>query len=333
MSRVDVIVPCYNYARYLRDCVASALNQPGVDVRVLVIDDCSPDDTPAVGRQLAADDSRVEFRRHEQNKGHIETYNEGIEWASGDYVLLLSADDMVTPGAFARATRLMNEHPEVTFAYGPDIKTSEPRFDAVADVKEYRSKVVSGPEFWRMCGEAARNFVPTPSAMVRTTAQKRVGGYRKHLPHSGDLEMWLRLSAIGSVGIINVPQGFYRTHGSQMSTGFRDLRDLKQRKQALDDAAKEWGHAVPNGPAMLAAADPSIADVAFWTGSRAFEAGDDKNCDECLAFAVSVWPGIKNTKSWRRLTLKRKFGAGVWRALRPAMDWARGRKPSSRVAL
>ena len=96
MSRVDVIVPCYNYARYLPACAGSALDQPGVDVRVLVIDDCSPDDTPAVGKKLAAEDARVEFRRHEQNKGHIETYNEGIEWASGDYVLLLSADDMVT---------------------------------------------------------------------------------------------------------------------------------------------------------------------------------------------------------------------------------------------
>ena len=47
MSRVDVIVPCYNYGRFLRECVESVLSQP-VDVRVLIIDDASTDDTPQV---------------------------------------------------------------------------------------------------------------------------------------------------------------------------------------------------------------------------------------------------------------------------------------------
>ena len=41
----------------------------------------------------------MEFRRHPVNRGHIATYNEGLEWASGDYLLVLSADDMLTPGA------------------------------------------------------------------------------------------------------------------------------------------------------------------------------------------------------------------------------------------
>src|SRR5271166_3335342 len=114
MSRVDIVVPCYNYGRYLRACVRSVLTQEGVDVRVLILDDCSLDNTEEVGRQLAMEDPRVEFRRHAANRGHIATYNEGLlEWASGDYCLLLSADDMLTPGALSRATKLMDEHEEV----------------------------------------------------------------------------------------------------------------------------------------------------------------------------------------------------------------------------
>ena len=70
MSRVDVIVPCYNYGRFLRECVESVLTQP-VDVRVLIIDDASTDDTPEVAAALAAEDGRVEFRRHAVNRGHI----------------------------------------------------------------------------------------------------------------------------------------------------------------------------------------------------------------------------------------------------------------------
>ena len=97
MSSVDVIIPCYRYAHFLRECVESVLNQIRVDVRVLILDDASPDNTPEIASALAGEDKRVTFVRRKQ--GHIATYNEGIEWASGDYLLLLSADDYLLPGA------------------------------------------------------------------------------------------------------------------------------------------------------------------------------------------------------------------------------------------
>src|SRR3954447_20909731 len=126
MSRVDVYVPCYNYGRFLRQCVESVLTQAGVDVRVLILDDCSRDDSEAVGRQLAAEDPRVEYRRHAVNQGHIRTYNEGIDWLSGDYCLLLSADDMLVPGALARAATVLDRHPEVGLTHGRAVWTPHP---------------------------------------------------------------------------------------------------------------------------------------------------------------------------------------------------------------
>src|SRR5262249_50316333 len=122
MSQVDVIIPCYKYGHYLQACVESVLSQQGVVVRVLILDDCSPDNTPEVAGNLALRDGRVEYRRHTVNHGHIATYNEGLlEWASGDYVLLLSADDLLTPGALERAVRLFDSHPEVGLVYGRQI--------------------------------------------------------------------------------------------------------------------------------------------------------------------------------------------------------------------
>ena len=142
MSRVDVIVPCYKYARFLRECVESVLSQSLTDVRVLIIDDASPDHTPEVAARLAARDKRVEYRRHAVNQGHIATYNEGLDWAEGDYTLLLSADDLLTPGALSRAARLMDAHPEVGFVYGRAIlfKTGEslPQPETVSDECEWQ---------------------------------------------------------------------------------------------------------------------------------------------------------------------------------------------------
>ena len=111
------------------DCVGSVLAQP-IDVRVLVIDDASTDDSAIVGEALARADSRVTFRRHERNIGHIPTYNEGlIGWASSDYSLLLSADDVVAPGALARAAHVLDRHPDAGLAYGMGVlfTTDAPR--------------------------------------------------------------------------------------------------------------------------------------------------------------------------------------------------------------
>ena len=82
MSSVSVVIPSYNYGHFLRDAVSSALTgQDGVDVRVLVIDDASTDDSVEVAKQLAGDDSRVEVTVHPTNRRNIATYNEGLlEW-------------------------------------------------------------------------------------------------------------------------------------------------------------------------------------------------------------------------------------------------------------
>ena len=98
MSTVSVIIPCYNYAHFLRECVESVVSQAGVEVHVLIIDDASADNTAEVAAELLAHHPGVEYRRHEKNCGHIATYNEGLAWASGDYTVLLSADDLLTPG-------------------------------------------------------------------------------------------------------------------------------------------------------------------------------------------------------------------------------------------
>ena len=83
---VDVVIPCYKYGRYLRRCVESVVQQRDASVRILILDDASPDDSAEVGEALADEYSQVEFRRHVINAGHIATYNEGlIGWSTANY--------------------------------------------------------------------------------------------------------------------------------------------------------------------------------------------------------------------------------------------------------
>ncbi len=100
--RASVVVPCYNYGRFLPELISGLLDQPGIDVDVLIVDDASPDGSGEVAEALAADEPRVSVLRHATNRGHIQTYNDGLAAVTGDYVVLLSADDLLPPQALTR---------------------------------------------------------------------------------------------------------------------------------------------------------------------------------------------------------------------------------------
>ena len=124
MASFDVIVPCYNYGRFLRQAAESVLSQ-NVDFRLLIIDDASQDESDEVGQELARQDPRVTFRRHAVNAGHIDTYNEGIDWVRGDYCTILSADDLLMPGALPRAAAAFAASPEMVMVYGRTLEFND----------------------------------------------------------------------------------------------------------------------------------------------------------------------------------------------------------------
>jgi hypothetical protein len=217
MSSVDLVVPCYRYGHFLRECVESALTQAGTEIRILIIDDASPDNTAEIATDLSKESPRVTFVRHVTNKGHIASYNEGIEWVSADYYMILSADDYLLPGALHRSAKLMEAHPALGFVFGRAITLIDGFGSDPTDSGDCEAtcRIMSGLDFIKLSG--ARNVVPTPTAVVRTELQKRVGGYRSELPHSGDMELWFRLAAHSSVGILGSPQAVYRRHSNNMS--------------------------------------------------------------------------------------------------------------------
>ncbi|MCU1308777.1 MAG: glycosyl transferase [Acidobacteriaceae bacterium] len=323
MSSVDVIVPCYRYGHLLTECVHSALNQAGTDVRVLIIDDASPDNTADVANELVRNDTRVSFVRHTSNKGHIATYNEGIAWASADYLLLLSADDYLLPGALNRAVTLMERHPRVGFTFGNALVLSEQRITQTTDtlVCQNGERILEGPEFISLSG--MENIVCTPTAVVRTDLQQKVGGYRTELPHTGDMEMWLRLAAHACVGFLAALQAVYRRHASNMSLSYtaqRWLPDLEQRKAALEYFYHGCGNIVPHSATLLEEQLYLLSRRAVGHASAAFNDGSPEAVEQLSRFAVQTCPRITRSFSWAKLKSKRAVGLRTWRALRPLAD-------------
>lgn len=236
---VSVVIPCYNYGHYLDTCVGSVLDQPGIDVEVIIVDDCSPDGSGDVAEELARRDSRVRVIRHPVNTGHIRTYNDGLWSATGTYVTLVSADDLVAPGALSRAAALMEAHPTVGFTYGACVRFT-------SGLPEVRSAVDawitwSGHDWLRLRCRSGFNVIASPEVVMRTALLRKIGGYREDLPHSGDFEMWLRASSQGDVGyVVGADQAMYRVHESNMHKTMFDsgnvngqFIDLKQRAESF----------------------------------------------------------------------------------------------------
>ena len=322
MSQVSVIIPCYNYAHYLTGCAQSVIDQHGVDLRVLIIDDASTDTSAEVASRLAAVDPRIEVRRHTTNRGHIRTYNEGLAWASGEYTVLLSADDRLTPGALGRAIALLDARPEVGFAYGRSL------FFRVDDALP---RVPTGPARWeiwpgqdwiaRRCA-TGHSCISSPEVVVRSTLYKELGGYREDLPHSGDLEIWMRFAAHHDVGYIaGTGQAFYRVHASSMQRQWLQSRaaELRQRKAAFDAVFDTQGTAIRNAPRLHELANRALAREALWRACRALDRRRlaAEQADDLIGFAVGTSSHAALLPEWRSLRRRQRLGPRLTRLLQP----------------
>jgi len=142
MTSVDVAVPCYQYGRYLRDAVTSVLNQDVPNLRVVIIDNASSDNSLEVARELMAQDSRVELIAHSTNLGQHASFNEAIDWAKSKYFALLCADDLLVPGSLSRAISVMEKHPDVHLTYG--------KAHSLARERNKRAGPICPIELWRV---------------------------------------------------------------------------------------------------------------------------------------------------------------------------------------
>jgi len=322
MTSVSVVIPCYKYGHFLEDAVGSVLDdQAGVDVRVLIIDDASPDDSAEAARKIAARDNRVEVLVHTANKGHIATYNEGLlDWADGDYCALVSADDRLTPGALHRARDLLDAHPEVGFVYGHPLWFWQDKPLPAARTKLRGWSIWPGQWWLERRFREASNCITAPEVVVRTSVQRQVGGYDPRLPHAGDLEMWLRLAANADVGFLRgVDQAYYRVHGQSMRTSYDALKDLRQVRLAFELALDRRGGKVSGDQRLSGLMRRKLGREALWAAARSYDLGQAEQApvDELVAFAFDCWPEVNRLPLYHTLQLRRRIGPRAMRHLEP----------------
>jgi hypothetical protein len=309
-AKVSVIIPCYNYGHFLLDSIVSALAQEGVEVEVVVIDDASSDQTSSIAGAVARQDPRLRLISLPENLGMIGAVNLGLHEITGKYFVKLDADDLLTPGSLHRSVALLERHPEVGFVYGrPRHFKGEapPR----ARVARLRWTVWPGAEWLAVRCRRAVGCISQPEAIIRTSTLRMVGAYNDRLPHTSDLEMWLRLAAVSDVGRINgADQGFYRVHPDSMQRTVNAglLTDFAGRREAFISAlsgARGW---LRGAAGLEETVRRELAAQALDSACHAFDRDrvEIVPVNELVDFAKATFPAVATLRQWRGL--QRRLG-------------------------
>jgi hypothetical protein len=309
---VSVVIPCYNYGEFLPSSIGSALDQVGVRPEVIVVDDASTDGSAAVAEQYASVDERVRVVRHRANRGHVVTFNDGLAVATGEFVVRLDADDLLTPGSLARAVALFDAYPSVGLVYGhPRHFVGAPP----APRSELRSWSVWAGEDWvALRCRTGVNCITTPEAMVRRSVLDVIGPLSTALSFAQDMEMWLRVASVSDVGRVDGPdQALHRDHPASMSatTGSGRILDLEERRTVFEVLFSGFGGALADAAQLHERARRALAAEALVHAYRAYDRGRTATepVEQLIDFALATYARTKELPQWRALQRRRRVGA------------------------
>lgn len=209
-SLVSVIIPTYNYAKFLPEAIDSVLNQTYQDVEIIIVDDGSTDNTKEiVGNYIQKYPNKVRYL-YQKNQGPGAASNKGIIESKGEFIAILGADDIWLPEKLKMQMDLFEEFPVLGFVH-----TDYSLFNEKRQMLNFKfgvkSKNFSGYIFKYLLREC---FIRTSTAIVKRECLNNVGLFEEIL--SEDYDFWLRVSRKYKAGYIDKVLAMCREHPKQL---------------------------------------------------------------------------------------------------------------------
>ena len=203
---VSVVIPTYNYGRYVGAAVESALAQTYPAVQVIVIDDGSTDDTR---ERLTAYGKRIRYV-YQENQGLSAARNTGIHLAAGKFVALLDSDDLFHPRKIELQMKLFADRPKLGLVATGLFSNEPPQWTEVGETPVPALDL-------RLNDVIARSRFAPSSVLARRECFERVGAFDPTLRSVEDRDMWIRIAAKFGVAKIDLPLTWYRITPGSMS--------------------------------------------------------------------------------------------------------------------
>jgi glycosyltransferase involved in cell wall biosynthesis len=276
MRKVSVLMPTYNYARYLPLAIKSVLSQSYSDFELIIVDDCSTDGSKELVEEWKLSDDRVVAVYHDKNRGVAEARNSGLAVSSGEFIAFCDSDDVWLEDKLRVQFDALSKAPEVGILHSDSAiidcigNLTGERFSALYHRK---NQPLSGALLEELC---QRNFLCVPTVILRREAIKFAGGFDVSLRSLEDWVCWTKISSKYSFSYIDEVLAHYRIHGESLSSNSKNL--AHSRIEALRILFDTISGICPKlrakmlyslGMSFLEIGDPAGAAKAFFDSTHA----------------------------------------------------------------
>ncbi len=204
--KVSIVLPCYNGAKMIGEAIESVIAQTYQNWELIIVNDCSTDNTLEVAQKYADKDARIRVISNEKNSKLPATLNHGFREAKGEYWTWTSDDNLLMPTMLEEMSGYLDAHPEFGMVVSDRFNIDE-NGTIIAEVRT--------PD--NLNDDLISNNGVGASFMYRSEVAKQAGVYSEELFLVEDYEYWLRLSFLTKIDTLHKLLYKYRVHGGSLS--------------------------------------------------------------------------------------------------------------------
>ncbi len=230
MPKVSVIIPTYNYGKYIEKAIDSVFAQTYRDFEIIVVDDGSTDNTREIIETRYKDKVRYFYQK---NKGAPAARNKGIKESRGEYLAFLDADDWFAPENLKYKVKVLDNNTDIGWIYSDWYYIDEKGeiIDKASNRYSFHDRKLEGDISSELF--SGGNYITTDSVLLRKQCFEKVGGFDEILPAFQDYELWLRVSLCFEVNFINEVLVYYLVHPNSISS-----QKINHSKASIEIAKK-----------------------------------------------------------------------------------------------
>jgi glycosyltransferase involved in cell wall biosynthesis len=329
---VSVLVPNYNHARFLRRRIDTIVTQTFQDFELILLDDCSTDDSRAILSQYARD-SRVRLEFNEANSGStFKQWNKGVGLARGKYVWIAESDDYADERLLEKLVRRLDEDTSAVLCYCRSRQVSEEgavagfldAYLADIDPRKWTADFrADGSEECRRYLVRRNTILSASSVVFRRDVYWQAGGADEQLVFCGDWKTWAAMALTGGrIAYVGEPLNYYRLHNTSVTAKSQEkgvgpaealsvigwiLQRVSLEKDARDKLCSEVFHLW-----VSAVLNKRIPIRARWTILKNAKAVDPYALRRLARPALTALrlTLARRWRSWRGELIERTDGAG-----------------------
>jgi len=302
MVKVSIGIPAYNAANYIAETLDSIIQQrEPPPYEVFVVDDCSTDDTNQI---VINHPLKPKLYINQKNIGPPANFNKCIEYAQGEYLLILHADDVIEKDFLKDMAEILDKHTNVAMVVclariinklGQIVARQRPPIG-------FLKQGIVKDAFLKL---AILNKLLTPTALVRKDIYKNIGGFNDNFQHTADYDMWMRIALYGQLYFLPKYLARFRAHISSHTYSRKRVMNIQENFDTLISALDSANVCYRLRKNLLAHHTIFFLEIYLELLTR----GSETEANEILAILAKYYPGLQNSfyfilyRSFRLLSL------------------------------